>query len=73
MVSNLRYHSFKEVDFRGRVPFVALVVIALVAAIILSEPPLILFLLFFGYALSGPLVTFFGLRRRRIQRRQDRS
>jgi CDP-diacylglycerol--serine O-phosphatidyltransferase len=73
MVSNLRYHSFKEVDFRGRVPFVALVVIALVAAVILSDPPLILFLIFFVYALSGPLVTFRGLRRRRLQRRQDRS
>ena len=73
MVSNLRYHSFKEVDFRGRVPFVTLVVIALVAAVILTDPPLILFLVFFVYALSGPLVTFRGLRRRRLQRRQERS
>lgn len=73
MVSNLRYHSFKELDFRGRVPFFVLVVIAVVAAIILSEPPVILFLMFFGYALSGPVVTFVGLRKRRRQRRQERS
>lgn len=72
MVSNLRYHSFKEVDFRGRVPFVALVVIAVVASIILSEPPLILFLLFFGYALSGPVFTYLGLRAKRLRRRQER-
>ena len=73
MVSNLRYHSFKELDFRGRVPFFVLVVIAVVAAIVLSEPPVILFLMFFGYALSGPVVTFVGLRKRRRQRRQERS
>jgi CDP-diacylglycerol---serine O-phosphatidyltransferase len=73
MVSNLRYHSFKGVDFRGRVPFFALVIIAFVVAIILSKPPLILFLLFFAYAVSGLVLTFMGLRKHRSTRRQDRQ
>ena len=55
MVSNIRYNSFKHIDLKGKVPFVALVGIALVFAIILMEPPLILFLVFATYALSGPL------------------
>jgi CDP-diacylglycerol--serine O-phosphatidyltransferase len=72
MVSNLRYHSFKQVDFRGRVPFFALVLIAVVAAVVVTEPPLVLFGLFLGYALSGPVLTFIGMRQRRAQR-QGRS
>ncbi len=53
MVSNLRYNSFKHIDLKGKVPFIAVVGIALVFAIILMQPPLILFLLFALYALSG--------------------
>lgn len=54
MVSNIRFHSFKQLDFHGKVPFIVLVAIMLVFAVVLSQPPLVLFLLFFGYALSGP-------------------
>ncbi|WP_456407076.1 CDP-diacylglycerol--serine O-phosphatidyltransferase [Thiolapillus sp.] len=56
MVSNVRYNSFKHIDLKGKVPFIAVVGIALVFAIILMQPPLILFLVFALYALSG-LVT----------------
>jgi CDP-diacylglycerol--serine O-phosphatidyltransferase len=58
MSSNLRYNSFKEIDFRRKVPFIVLVVIALVAAIIISEPPLVLFAIFMIYSLSGILLSF---------------
>jgi len=69
MVSNFRYHSFKQVDARGKVPFIALVVIALVFAVVLWHPPLVLFSLALGYAISGPIVTMRELRRRRAERR----
>lgn len=68
MVSNLRYHSFKEIDPRGRIPFIVLVVVMLGFAIVLWNPSLVLFLLFLGYATSGPLLTLIELRRRRRQR-----
>lgn len=58
MISNLRYNSFKEIDFRRKVPFIVLVVIALVAAIIISEPPLVLFAIFMIYSLSGVVLSF---------------
>ncbi len=68
MVSNLRYHSFKEIDFRGRVSFIATVVLMLVFAVIFFHPPLVLFLGFLIYALSGLVLTLIYLRRRRSER-----
>jgi CDP-diacylglycerol--serine O-phosphatidyltransferase len=68
MVSNFRYHSFKEIDFHGKVPFIVLVVAVVVLAIIQTHPPTVLFLLFLVYAISGPVLTLVQLRRRREQR-----
>jgi CDP-diacylglycerol--serine O-phosphatidyltransferase len=68
MVSNIRYPSFKQVDFRGKVPFFAVVVVAFAAAIVLSEPATILFVGFLVYAFVGPVTTVLGLRRRRAKR-----
>jgi CDP-diacylglycerol--serine O-phosphatidyltransferase len=68
MVSNLRYHSFKELDFRGKVPFFMLVVIMLAFAISQWETPLFLFVAFVCYAVSGPVLTLVYLRQRRKER-----
>jgi CDP-diacylglycerol--serine O-phosphatidyltransferase len=57
MVSNLRYYSFKDIDLRGKVPFIVACGVMLAFSIIFAHPPATLFLLFFGYALSGPLHT----------------
>ncbi|RKQ95826.1 CDP-diacylglycerol--serine O-phosphatidyltransferase [Kushneria sinocarnis] len=57
MVSNIRYYSFKEVDFRSPVPFVALLAIVLGFVVISLEPAVMLLLFFGGYALSGPLMS----------------
>lgn len=54
MVSNFSYFSPKQFVFKGRVPFVALVLVALSFAVLLADPPSILLALFTGYALSGP-------------------
>ncbi len=54
MVSNLKYYSFKEVDFKGHVPFFAVLVVVLIFSVIAWDPPSILFAVFFLYALSGP-------------------
>ena len=68
MVSNLRYSSFKQVDFRGKVPFFSIVVVMLVFAVVLTEPPMVLFLVFLGYTLSGPLIAVRRLLRKRRRR-----
>ncbi|GAB4169402.1 MAG: CDP-diacylglycerol--serine O-phosphatidyltransferase [Rhodocyclaceae bacterium] len=53
MVSNVPFHSFKDINLRRSVPF--FVVLALVMAFVLvsSYPPGVLFALFLCYALSG--------------------
>lgn len=73
MVSNVRYNSFKELDIRGKVPFVSIVVVMLLFAIVILQPPLVLFMIFLIYAVSGPVLTLFQLRRRRAERRKPVS
>ncbi len=69
MVSNIRYHSFKELDLRGRVPFIALLLIVLVFVLVSTDPPLVLFSITFLYAGSGPVLTLLQIRRRRARRK----
>ena len=69
MVSNFRYYSFKDVDLRGRMPFVKAILIMLAFAVIFTNPPLTLFLIFTSYAISGPALTLVMLRRKRLDRK----
>jgi CDP-diacylglycerol--serine O-phosphatidyltransferase len=71
MVSNIRFHSFKEVDFRNKVPFFVMVIVMLGFALVLLQPPLVLFLVFLGYAISGPAFTLIKLRQHREVRKQS--
>lgn len=68
MVSSMRYHSFKELDLKGKVPFVVMLVVVLIVALIANNPPWVLFFGFFTYALSGPVVTLIKLRKHRSGR-----
>lgn len=69
MVSNVRYHSFKEFDLKGRVPFMAVLIVVLVFVLIAIKPPLVLFVLAVGYAISGPVLTLLTLRKHREARK----
>ncbi|OYW87606.1 MAG: CDP-diacylglycerol--serine O-phosphatidyltransferase, partial [Pseudomonadales bacterium 32-61-5] len=55
MVSNIKYNSFKDLDLKGRVPFVAILAVVLVFAVVFSDPPRILLIIFLAYAASGPI------------------
>lgn len=63
MVSNVRYHSFKDFDLKGRVPFMVMIIIVPVFVLIAIEPPIVLFILAATYAISGPLLTLLTLRK----------
>jgi len=71
MVSNVRYYSFKEFDFKNRVPFVALLLVVLVYVFASIDPPKVLFAGFFVYALSGPVITLLVARRQRALRKEQ--
>lgn len=54
MVAPIRYYSLKAIDFKGRVPFVAIFAAVMLISIILIDPPRVLLLIAVLYALSGP-------------------
>jgi CDP-diacylglycerol---serine O-phosphatidyltransferase len=73
MVSNFRYLSFKQLNLQGQVPFLLAVVVMLAFAVVFIYPPLVLFLLALGYALSGPSWTLLRLKQNRVRRRSGRD
>ena len=68
MVSNIRFHSFKEFDLRGKVRFVTVLSIVLIFVFIALDPPLVLFIIVLGYVLSGPVITLVTIRKHRLAR-----
>lgn len=64
MVANFRYYSFKDIDFRGRVPFAVMFAVVLVFGLVTLDPPRILLLAFLAYAASGPVLQVVNSRRR---------
>jgi CDP-diacylglycerol--serine O-phosphatidyltransferase len=73
MVSNFRYHSFKVLDLQGRVPFIVTVLVMLGFALVVLDPPILLFLMFLSYATSGPVFTLVRRRQRLGEGRRRRQ
>ncbi|MEE8387339.1 MAG: CDP-diacylglycerol--serine O-phosphatidyltransferase [Acidiferrobacterales bacterium] len=67
MVSNIRYRSFKDLDLKGRVPFVTILVVPLIFVAVFLYPPQVLFGAAFIYTLSGPVQALW----RAIGKRND--
>ncbi|MBJ7539625.1 CDP-diacylglycerol--serine O-phosphatidyltransferase [Marinomonas transparens] len=55
MVSNVKYRSFKDLNLKGRVPFVVLLIAVLVLVFIALEPALLLMSVFCLYGVWGVL------------------
>jgi CDP-diacylglycerol--serine O-phosphatidyltransferase len=55
MVSTFKYWSFKEIGWAQRHPAQTLLVVVLGVMIVATNPELFLFIIFTGYALSGPV------------------
>ncbi|MFN2309268.1 MAG: phosphatidylcholine/phosphatidylserine synthase [Gammaproteobacteria bacterium] len=70
MVSNFRYYSFKEFDFRNRVRFVVLLMAVLLLVFAALDTPKFFFFGALGYAISGPAITLWQLRQRRRARQE---
>jgi CDP-diacylglycerol--serine O-phosphatidyltransferase len=60
MVLNVRYFSFKDMDFKSRVPFFVILMVILLFVIVSWDPPVVLFVIAILYALSGPVLTFYN-------------
>ena len=70
MVSNIRYYSFKELNFKNRVPFVTILIVVLVYVFASIDPPKVLFAGFLIYAIFGIIYTLLGIRSRRRARKR---
>jgi len=57
MVSNIRYYSFKDIDMKHRVPFIAILAIVLAFMFASIDPPKVVLGCFIIYALSGPVLA----------------
>ena len=62
MVSNIQYRSFKDVDFRDKMPFVGVILLVLIIAIIYLDPPLAFLSIGTLYLTSGALWYVLKLR-----------
>mgnify|MGYP003732050077 CR=1 FL=1 len=64
MVSNFRFYSGKDINLRKSVPFMFIVLVALAFTLVSVDPPIVLFVLFMAYALSGYVLGAIDLYRR---------
>jgi len=64
MVSNLKYYSFKDLNMRKSVPFIMIFLLALFFIFVSVNPPVILFVLFFVYSLTGYILCLPGVRKK---------
>ena len=67
MISNIRYYSFKDINLRKSVPFVAVAAIALGFALVSLSPEMALFGFFLIYGMSGYVQVAVGLVKRKAQ------
>lgn len=71
MVSKIRYHSFKQIDLKGRIPFFSVLLVVLVFFLLSTNPPLVLTSTAFAYTISGPVFTLVMIRRHRAMRKSS--
>jgi CDP-diacylglycerol--serine O-phosphatidyltransferase len=62
MVSNAPFYSFKDLNLKKSVPYVAVPLIVLAFVLVSSDPPIVLFSLFLVYAVSGYALWFWRWR-----------
>jgi CDP-diacylglycerol--serine O-phosphatidyltransferase len=70
MVSRFRYFSFKTFPRSDRVPFAWILLVVLILVALAINPARMLFAIAALYALSGPVLTLWGLRQSRARRGQ---
>ena len=68
MVLNVHYFSFKDMDFKNRVPFFVILMVILLFVIVSWDPPVVLFVIAILYALSGPVLTFYQYRKKKSKK-----
>tara|TARA_R110002167_G_scaffold144413_11_gene334871 strand:+ start:9871 stop:10713 length:843 start_codon:yes stop_codon:yes gene_type:complete len=69
MISNYRYYSFKEIHFRGTVPYVVFLMAVVLLVVIAQNPHEVLLGMCLIYALTGPFIWIY----RRVKSKSRKS
>jgi CDP-diacylglycerol--serine O-phosphatidyltransferase len=69
-VSNIRFRSFKDAELKHHVRFAVILVMVLAIVLVTFDPPKVLFVVFAGYTISGPVVTVWGLQQKKRLRKK---
>lgn len=56
MISNYKYFSFKELQFKGTVPYMVFVFVVIMLVVVAQNPHEVLLSMSIAYALSGPIM-----------------
>ena len=67
MVSNFRYHSFKDPELLKRQPFSTLVIAIFFIIVVVAQPEIMLFLIASVFMASGPVGALFSYLRKTVQ------
>ncbi|NND58720.1 MAG: CDP-diacylglycerol--serine O-phosphatidyltransferase [Gammaproteobacteria bacterium] len=73
MVSAFRYYSFKEFNLGERIRFTQVIMVPAVFVLISLNPPVVLFIMFALYAITGPAFSVFRFIRRRRRRQAEKA
>lgn len=67
MVSNFRYSSFKEIEWKGKVSFMVVLLIVLIFTFVAARPAEVLLAVFGLYAISGPFITIKTVKKLKLE------
>ncbi|MFW0073062.1 MAG: CDP-diacylglycerol--serine O-phosphatidyltransferase [Coxiella-like endosymbiont] len=70
-VSTIRYRSFKDFNLYNRIPFVVILSVILILALVSFDPPDTLLFLCFIYVISGPITTLWSLCNKSWQKKKQ--
>jgi CDP-diacylglycerol--serine O-phosphatidyltransferase len=73
MVSTLRYHGLKEIDFRERKPFWVLIIFVLVLFVLLIHPSTAIFIFSIAYLIWGLIENIYLFLKRRRMKKGEQS
>jgi len=59
MISNYSYSSFKELQFKGTVPYMVFVLVVIMLVVVAQNPHEVLLTMAVAYALSGPIMWLY--------------
>ncbi len=76
MISNYRYYSFKDIHFKGRVPYAVFLMAMVMLVVIAQNPHEVLLAMCVAYVVSGPIISLcrlFSSRRHQESRSEDQE